>query len=90
MGDFHRERCKTDMSQVGVQFTYELFKVGRLKSFRIIRKQKMSLKEITSQTDQHLASLSSKTYAFEDKMTRHKSARPVSSFCVPLLSVKDN
>ena len=32
-----------------------------------------TLKEITSQTDFYLVSLSSKTYDFEDKMTKYKS-----------------
>ena len=31
----------------------------------------ISLKEIISQIDQYLASLSSKTYSFEDKMTEY-------------------
>ena len=30
-----------------------------------------ALKETTSQTDQYLVSLSSKTHVFEDKMTKH-------------------
>ena len=30
-----------------------------------------TLKEITSQTDQYLVILSSKTYVFEDKMTKY-------------------
>ena len=34
---------------------------------------KPTLKEITSQTDQYLVILSSKTYVFEDKMTTFKS-----------------
>lgn len=44
-----------------------------------------SMKEIVSQTDQHLVSLSSKNNVFEDKMTKCKSVRPVISFCVERL-----
>ena len=49
---------------------------------RFERRKVSTLKEITSQTDQHLISLSSKTYVFEDKMIKYQSARPASSFCV--------
>ena len=34
------------------------------------RKERHTLKEITSQIDQYLVKLSSKTYVFEDKMSK--------------------
>ena len=40
-----------------------------------------ALKEIISQTDRLLVSLSSKTHVFEDKMTKYQSVRPIISFC---------
>ena len=40
-----------------------------------------TLKEMTSQTDRYSVSLFSKTYVFEDKMTKDQSARPAISFC---------
>ena len=41
-----------------------------------------TLKEITSQTYWYLVILSSKTYVFEDKMTKYYSIWLVISFCV--------
>ena len=42
-----------------------------------------ALKEIISQTDYYLVSLSSKTYVFEDKMTKYWSVWLAISFCSP-------
>lgn len=39
-------------------------------------------REIASQTDQYLVIPSSKTYALEDKMTKHQSVRPAISASV--------
>ena len=39
-----------------------------------------ALKEIISQADRHLVSLSSNTYVFEDKMTKYQSVRPIIYF----------
>ena len=41
----------------------------------------------SSQTDQHLVSLSPKTFVFGDKQIKYLSVRPAISFCLSLLRV---
>ena len=55
---------------IKVSETLEYLTPMREKLYNIIV-IKNTLKETTNQTDQHPASLSSRTYVLEDKMTRH-------------------
>ena len=48
-----------------------------------LREYVTSQKETTSRTDSYLVILSSKTYVFEDKLTKYKSVRLIISFSDP-------
>ena len=78
---FHLVLSSAALVELAKSIPLQSFSLPTSLSLSVFPSTVPSLKEIISQTNQYLVGLSSKTFVFEDKMTKYRSVWLIISFC---------